>query len=80
MKGNVLLDVMFDVKAWLDPVLLSLNNHSYPHIFKFVRDSIGKARMFYKNWDHNEWSPKDSAGIMLLKVSSHTNTYMITLL
>lgn len=72
IKGNVLLGQMYDIKAWLDPVLEKLNNHSNPHIFKFVCDSDGNAKMLYKNWDHNEWSPSDSPGISLLKVKLYS--------
>ena len=53
----------------LDPVIEPLNNHSHPHIFKFTRDPCGHARMFYKNWDRNDWLPNNGArGLKLLEL------------
>lgn len=66
---NTLLLPMYDVKAWLDPALNRLHNHSRPHIFKFLRDSTDNAIMLYKNWNEDTWLPEDNSGISLLKVS-----------
>ena len=68
MRDTILLPRIYDVKAWLDPILNKLHNHSHPHIFKFVRDSEGISRMLYKNWNHDHWLPEDSLGISLLQV------------
>ena len=69
VKEVIQLGRMYDVKSWIDPVLEKLHNHSNPHIFKFLLDSDGNARMLYKKWcKEQEWLPKDSPGILLVKV------------
>ena len=37
-----LIEHTFDVKSWLLPHLLKLHSHSYPHLFRFTRGSLGQ--------------------------------------
>ena len=63
-----LVQFVYDIKAWIQPHLLDLHNHSHPHIFRFVRGLSGSPVMFYKDWcDSKEWQPS-SEGIQLFKV------------
>ncbi len=69
VHNTVVLGEMFDVKTWMSPVMEGVHNHSNPHIFKFVRDSRGRCRMYYKHWNHDPWEPPSGEGLILLKVT-----------
>ena len=71
MKDVIQLPHMYDMKAWLDPVLEQLHNHSNLHIFKLIRGSDGVSKMLYKNWNKDKWLPEKSSGISLLKVCAN---------
>lgn len=62
------LEKMYDVKAWLSPMMDDLHNHTQPHIFLFTRGEDGICYMKSKHWDHSIWLPQDSPGHVLLKV------------
>ena len=63
-----MIEHMFDVKSWIAPHLERLENHSYPHIFRFIKNSSGSVRMFYKDWSDSPWKPSLGDGICLFKV------------
>ena len=63
-----MIEYMFDIKSWLMPHLYTLQNHSYPHIFRFTRDGSGEVVMHYKDWNKSPWEPSDN-GIRLFKVN-----------
>ena len=64
-----ILNYMFDIKKWLEPISLGIHNIIYPHCFKFVNDSDGKCVMKYKNWSGDKtWLPENTDGIHLTKV------------
>ena len=67
MGDPTLLEHVFDIKAWLQPHLKKLHNHSHHHIFRFTRDARGVVVMHTKDWNESEWEPADS-GIDLFKV------------
>jgi len=58
---------LVDVKAWMQPQMNEIHNHTNPHVFRFVKGSDSRCYMQYKHWNHNEWEPQDSPGIQLLK-------------
>lgn len=58
---------IFNVKKWLEPHLLSLHNHSYPHIFKLYCGVSGEVEMKYKLWSDSPWQPS-GRGIQLFRV------------
>ena len=66
---SCLLSEMFDAKAWLQPHMEQLHNHTNPHIFRFVKGRDGCCYMQWKHWNHNQWEPKEGLGISLLKVN-----------
>ena len=68
VKDAKLLPQMFDTKEWLKPCMLHLNKHSNPHIFRLVCSADGHCSMYYKQWHHDEWWPRDGPGVHLLKV------------
>ena len=43
------VDVMFDIRNWIEPCLNNIKNHIYPHAYKFVKRN-GKVVMKYKQW------------------------------
>ena len=52
----VVLDEMPDVCRWLHTSIQDMAYHSKPHVFKFTRDSNGKAKMVIKKWSTDtEW-------------------------
>ena len=70
-KGSrsCLFSEMFDAKAWLQPHMEQLHNHTNPHIFRFIKGRDGHCYMQWKHWNHNQWEPKEGLGISLLKVN-----------
>ena len=66
---SCLLSEMFDAKAWLQPHMEQLHNHTNPHIFRFVKGRDGHCYMQWKHWNHNQWEPMEGLGISLLKVN-----------
>lgn len=65
VRETVLLPEMFDVKAWMNPIMEKVHN---PHIFRFARGSDGHSEMTYKHWNHDPWEPCEGPGLKLLKV------------
>jgi hypothetical protein len=54
----VLLEMMFDVREWLQPVNPQLHNISNPHIFCLIKNAAGSAVLRYKQWSREkEWLP-----------------------
>lgn len=65
--GSTAVQYLFDVRAWISPFLEEIHSHTHPHIFRFRRNTEGRAEMHYKNWTHEEWAPAQK-GLLLLKV------------
>lgn len=65
--GATTLQYVYDIRAWITPVLNEIHNHTVPHVFRFRRNLQGKAEMHYKHWSHEPWQPS-GAGLVLLKV------------
>jgi len=56
---NGQIDMVFDIAGWLNPHIVKIKNHIYPHVFRFFLGDDGKAKMFYKNWAQDEtWKPE----------------------
>ena len=71
------IDKVFDVKAWIKPLIETPSGHSNPHNFLFRLGETGKAEMFYRNWSSDEWTPKTpEPGLQLLKVRIVTMQYI----
>lgn len=62
---SFLLDAVYDIKEWLQSHAEQLHDHTQPKCFKFVRNSIGKCEMFYRNYSHMAWE----GPVVILKVS-----------
>lgn len=72
MTNPQVLEHVFDVKAWLQPHLHKLHNHSHRHIFRFTQGTTGRVVMHCKDWNESEWEPSDN-GIDLFKVYNFTS-------
>ena len=56
---------IFDIKAWIEPLLNKIKNHVYPHTYRFFKRN-GQVRMKYKNWASDEtWLPEGPGQRML---------------
>lgn len=58
-----------DIKAWMQPQMNDIHNHTNQHVVCFVKGSDNYCYMQYKHWNHNQWEPQVSPGIQLLQVN-----------
>ena len=58
-----LLDVVYNIKEWLEAHAEELHYHT--ECFKFVRNTGGKFEMYYRNYSHMPWE----GPVIVLKVS-----------
>ena len=49
-----LLDVVYNIKEWLEANAQELHSHTEPKCFKFVRNTSGKCEMYYRNYSHGK--------------------------
>jgi hypothetical protein len=47
---SIVLADMPDVCRWMHKFMVDMSYHSQPHVFKFTKDSKGKAVMVTKRW------------------------------
>lgn len=64
-RKTMTLHYIVDFKKWLAPHIEEVHGHTNPHIFLFKKNASGKSVMYYKNWTHDDYQPKD--GVKLLK-------------
>ena len=76
VSSAILLEHMYDIKSWLEPHLEGLQNHSFPHIFRFTLNTSGEVVMHYKDWSKSPWEPTAS-GIKLFKVHNIIKSNMV---
>ena len=70
VQDTGLLEVVYNIKGWLAPLINNITGHSTPHVFRFVRGADGHCLMQYKQWHGDEWQPKlNEPGLKPLKVS-----------
>lgn len=60
-----LLDVVYNIKEWLEPHAEELHYHTEPKCFQFVRNTAGKCEIYYRNNSHMPWE----GPVIVLKVS-----------
>ena len=57
-----LLEMMFDIRSWMNPMRIDLHNISNPHCFVLEENSKGDVVLRYKNWTRDkEWIPSKNA-------------------
>ena len=66
-----LMEVMYDIREWLQPAAIKLHNITTPHCFVIQKNVSGNVVLRYKNWSQDrEWLPSKNPqeGINILKV------------
>ena len=58
-----MLQIVYDIKSWIQDHAEELHEHTVPKCFKFELNDAGKAVMHYRNWSHEP--------IVILKVSAN---------
>ena len=48
------LQVVYDIRSWVEEYAEELHAHTVPKCFKFKCNDAGKAEMFYRNWSHED--------------------------
>ncbi|KXJ19743.1 hypothetical protein AC249_AIPGENE21528 [Exaiptasia diaphana] len=67
---SMMLEVIFDVKTWMEPFTIPIHNVSNPHAFKITKDDNGQVNIKFKNWGSDKtekWKPDNAEGLKLLK-------------
>lgn len=60
-----ILESVVDAKGWMQNVIPSLHDHLKAHQFKFQRNQNGECKMYYKEWNFDDyWLPQ--GGLSLL--------------
>lgn len=59
------VDTVIDTKAWMLEKIPALHDHLKAHQFKFERNRLGEAQMFYKEWSTDSfWLPTGGLSVL----------------
>lgn len=70
-RKTMTLNYIVDFKKWIAPHIEEVHGHTNPHIFLFKRNALGKSVMYYKNWTHDDFQPKDGVKLLKVNISSY---------
>lgn len=59
------VDAVIDTKAWMSEKTPALHDHLKAHQFKFERNRLGEAQMYYKEWSTDSfWLPTGGLSVL----------------
>ena len=60
-----IVDAVIDTKAWMSEKTPALHDHLKAHQFKFERNHLGEAQMYYKEWSTDSfWLPTGGLSVL----------------